>query len=135
MDSMDVVGLLAGFAFVGVGVFRLVKRYYLKKRCTAQVVGTVIETTSTRGIHEDDSWGTRTHFVKFGYSVEGAEYEKRHIISGSQYNALDSGQEITVCYDPSDPKRCYALEIKHRIILTTIYLVSGALLLLAFLPR
>jgi len=134
MDATDVVGLLAGFAFVGVGVFRLVKRYYLQKRCTAQVAGTVVERDATRK-HHDDAFGiTRTYFVKFGYSVEGVEYERRHIVSKSQHDALDTGQNITVCYDPSDPKRCYALEIKHRIILTTIYLVAGALLVFAFLP-
>ncbi|MCL2504204.1 MAG: DUF3592 domain-containing protein [Coriobacteriia bacterium] len=132
MDETDLATLLLGLAFVGLGVFRLLKRYMLKKRCTTQMAGTVTSTDVTRE-RRDDSWGTNSHSVTFEYSAQGTEYVRKFHVSGHQYSKMSKGQSATVFYDPSKPKRCYVLEIKFRIVLTLFFIAVGVVCIGVFI--
>ena len=131
MDSMDAFGVILGVALIVYGLIRLLKRYNLKKRCTAQVTGTVMNTNSGR---KTDAAGEGiNHYVKLAYSAEGVEYEKEFWITKRQYYAMSAGQSITVFYDHSNPKRCYVAEIKPRIFLTSCFIAVGCILIVVFL--
>ena len=132
MDATDIGGIIIGAALVVYGVFRLVRRFYLKSRCVSQVAGTALKIHSTEESNPD-SWGTHTFSIKFKYFVDGAEYVKKRMLSKRQYNAIGKHDYFTVFFDPSKPKRCYVSEIKFRMILTLSLIAIGAILLWVFL--
>jgi len=124
MADFEIFGLCLGAALIGIAVFWVLKRHLLKMRCTAQVVGTVIGTDDD--YRAGDGFFTTNYYVEFRYSVDGVEYVKNPRVSGRQCSKMKDGQEITVFYDPSKPKRCYVKEIKFRIGLTISFIIIGA---------
>ena len=131
MDAIDIGGIIIGLALVLIGVLMLLNRFTLKKRCTSQVAGTLLDIHISE--RDEDSNSSATITAKYKYLADGAEYEKKRILSKGQYRALGKHDGFTVFYDPSKPKRHYVLEIKFRMFLTIILIVIGALLLWAFL--
>jgi len=107
-------------ALIGVGVFQVLHRFYLKKRCTEQVFGTVAGTRRKRGRR-----GSSTYYVKYTYSAEGIEYEKKPSVSRRQYLKMNEGDGITVYYDPAKPQRCHVLEIEFRIAMALCFIAGG----------
>jgi len=131
MDAIDIGGILIGLALVAIGIFRLLHRYYLKRRCTSQVAVYLLDIHISE--RDEDSNSSPTITAKYEYWVDGDEYIKKRIISKGQYRALGKDDDLTVFYDPSKPKRHYVLEIKFRMVLTIVLIAIGALLLWAFL--
>ena len=122
MDGSQILMLLLGTAFIGAGVYQVLHRFYLKKRCTEQVPGTV------SGVWRKRVRGRKTatrFFVEYTYSVEGAEYVKKPSVSRSEYQKLKHGDSVTVCYDPAKPKRCHVLELEFRVAVVLGFLAGG----------
>jgi len=131
MDATDIGGILIGLALVAIGVFRLLNLAFLKKRCTSQVAGYLLDIHISE--RDEDSNSSPTITAKYEYWADGDEYVKKRIISKGQYRALGKVDDLTVFFDPSKPKRHYVLEIKFRMVLTIVLIAIGALLLWAFL--
>ena len=132
MDATDIGGIIIGLALVLIGVLMLLNRYTLKKRCTAQVAGTLLDIHISE--RDEDSNSSPTITAKYIYPVDGVEFVKKRMLSKGQYRALGKHDDFTVFYDPAKPKRHYVLEIKFRIVLTIVLIAIGALLLWVFLP-
>jgi len=134
MDAINIGGIVIGSALIVYGVFRLLRQFFfLKKSCTAQVAGTVLDMERNVKTSSDDSSSTVTYYMKYKYLVDGAEYVKKRTVSRRQYKAVGRHDNFTVLYDPLKPKRHYVIEIKFRMILTLGLIAIGAILLWVFL--
>ena len=122
MNDVALAGMLLGIILVLYGIYRLLKRYSLKRRCTVSVAGTIVD-KDTDGRPSDNE--ASNAYLEFKYYVNGIEYVKKPMVSACQYNKMERGQNVTVFYDPSNPKRCYVQEIKFRIVLTLLFIVIG----------
>jgi len=122
---------VAGFGLLGIGVFRVLSRYFAKKNCTVQAQGRVTSMRVDVNLGAGDDPSTTTRYVKYEYSAEGSRVEKRRRVSWLQYRRLDEGQVVTVFYQPDNPKRHYVAEIKHRWFITALFIAGGALFLFA----
>jgi len=129
METSDILIILAGAVLVAGGIFMILRRYvFLKMSCTARVGGKVldIERNVTRHIDKPDRV---SHSMKYHYFVDGVEYAKSRSVGKHQLKTTGDQGYITVCYDPSKPKRHYILELKFRMLMTLGLIALGAVLL------
>jgi len=127
MDSSDILVILIGVALVAGGVFQILRRYvFLKSRCTAQVGGNILDAERDVVEHGDGTTSI-SYSMKYHYFVDGVEYVKKRKIGKRQLKG--TGNDITVFYDPSKPKRHYVSDLKFRILITLGLIALGALLI------
>ena len=102
---------LAIFAliFLAVGYLALAGGRAQKKRCSACASGTVVR------IHQEQKsqgHGRRTINVytpEFRFNADGVTYSYRANF-GSMRPEFEENQDVTIYYDPADPKFCYVAE-------------------------
>ena len=127
MDSSDILVILIGVALVAGGVFLILRRYvFLKSRCTARVGGKILDKERDLVEHGDGTTSV-SYSMKYHYYVNGVEYKKNRKIGKRQLRG--TGNDITVFYDPSKPKRHYVSDLKFRIFVTLGLIALGAVLI------
>ena len=124
------VFFLVGLLIFGIGAFILWRQRKLKKECTAQVPGVVSdqhhETTYKKGRRRD------RYYPIFKYTVEDVEYIQKSNIGTSNRNVLAVGENVTVFYDPSNPKRHYVLEYRQSAFRAVkFFFYGGAFMIMA----
>ena len=131
MDASEYIVIIAGLGFIVGSIFQLARRFFLKKRCTAQVGGNIhgIELNEHEHKRDDDYRKSVSYSIAYDYSADGVEYEKKRRISKRQHKVLGKHDGFTVFYDPSKPKRHYVLELKFRMLATLGLIALGAILL------
>ena len=127
METGDILLVLIGAALVIGGVFVILRRYlFLKVRCSARVGGILLG-VETNVKHNYDEPDRVSHSMKYHYFVDGVEYKKSRTIGKRQLKG--SGNDLTIFYDPSKPKRHYIVDLKFRMLLTLGLIALGAVLL------
>jgi len=131
MDAIDIGMWVVGFGLLGWGVIRVLVRVFEVKNCTARVEGRVssMHVEVDHGTGDDTS--TVTRHVKYEYWAEGRHFENGVRVSWLQYRRLENSQVLTIFYEPSNAKRHYVVQIKHRWFITTLIIVGGILFLVA----
>lgn len=98
------------FAFLGT-VFRIISFFVsrssnrLKNICKGKVLGVF------NGIYENHSWGGSegsgiTYYPKYNYSVNGVDYDMVSSVGYSRERMV-SRDNVTICYNISNPKEAY----------------------------
>jgi len=129
MDTSNYIVIFAGLTFIVGSIFQLLRRYFFLKRCcTTQVGGNILDMECNEDRRDDNSKKT-SYSIRYRYLADGVEYEKKRGVSKRQFKAIGEHDELTVFFDPSKPKRHYVLEIRFRIILRLILIVIVAILL------
>jgi hypothetical protein len=109
----NVIIIILGLIFTGLGIFSLLRLLNLKKSCTARVEGTVTGIEKKEGLQS----GKRhtSYYLIFTYSVDDREYIKTSTSSHSRNTPL--GKSVIVFYNPSNPDKQY---LKSDVISITV---------------
>ena len=98
----------AGLFLMALGGFLWWHGKRLKRRCTEQTPGVVVDEGRSRRSGKGSNARKYQYNSTFSYSVLGVEYTKR--ISEVSYDLkFPTGQSVTVFYDPFNPQRSYVL--------------------------
>lgn len=134
MDALLIVGLIftfVGFIFLFVAFILYNHRKGLEERCNQKAYGDVI-----RILEKSDGMIGNGHYNQRYYSpeVRFITYEGREVITHSKVYTFPCrfsvGQNVTICYDGSDPEKFYIAEDKNTSILFKIFFLVSTLLLI-----
>ena len=104
-----VMFVLFGLVMVGIGCFVWWSDAELKRECTLQVDGTVKSVAHEVKYNSKSKRNENEYRATYAYSVEGVEYVDRSIFVTSTPR-FSEGDDVTIFYDPADPKRFYVSE-------------------------
>ena len=128
MEASDILVVLIGVALIAGGIFQILRRYiFLQGSCTVRVHGSILESEINETQRYTDSRNRATRYIKYQYFVDGVEYVKKRSVGKRQLKG--TGNDLTVFYDPSKPKRHYVSDIKFRMLLTLTLIAIGVILL------
>ena len=121
--------ILFGVVFVAVGVFVFVRGNNIQKRCTEEIVGTVVEIE--REISTDsDGYQEYMYYPVIEYKAgEETVTKKYNVGSGnSKYNLED---KVTVLYNPDNVEEYIIKGDKSSNLIGIVFIVLGAVVVVA----
>ena len=107
--------VLPGLILLGLAYYR----WWSERRCTAQTAGVVKDINRNVGGSKKSSSS-----VLFAYSVGDVEYV-RNLNYGSSNLKFSVGDSVTIFYDPSKPRRFYALEEGGKRTYKDVFFMVG----------
>lgn len=128
--------ILVGLVIVLIGFLFFKKHKDLKRVCTMQTTGKVIDMRREEKVStETDSDGhTRkttsiNYFPKFQYLVDGKTFEKESTV-GTNRPRFTKGQDINVMFNPSNSEQFYVVEDKEAGRFGIYFMIFGAVILI-----
>ena len=109
--------------FIFFGLYQLISYIRLKKKCTEEVDGVVVDT-----VVSTNSEGGNVYYPVFQYNYEGSDYTLRSRISS---NKLKEGAHVRIFVDPEEPERYYCAETAKttlRVVILALVLGVGMIL-------
>ncbi len=122
------LGVLFGAVSYGMGVSQRRK----KERCTFLTRGTVSDVRQETSRWTGDDTVSVSWYAFFTYEVGGQTITRRSSL-GHAKKPFETGQSVTVHYNPAKPEEFYVEEEDMRPLLKLFWLVSGILLLVGVL--
>jgi hypothetical protein len=124
--------------FGGVGVHSVFKVKRLRRSCTTQTEGLVVDfVVSERSSTDNDDGETIStvsyiYYPVFSYYASGAEYKPKSSV-GTGRKRFSEGDKVTVFYNPSAPAEYYILEDSASKRLGYYFMGFGILTLLVLI--
>ena len=128
----DLMLLLAGLAFAGLGCYLLWNHHREEQLYTAQAVGTVTDIKEIVRFSEARN-KVKKYMPIYTYTVEGIKYDTPPL---AQYTTRDHhpiGMSVTVFYNPSTPEQCY-IEEQRQPAGPLFFFAFGVVFMLASRP-
>jgi len=127
---MIILFLLMGLILVGIGSFMCYLYYTQIKTCIQAIDGIVTECYARGGGRSG-----KYYFALVLYSINDKEYKHR---CSSRDDIFQIGDILPLMYNPSNPKKCYAVREKNAhlivgLILIIIGILSTVFMILGYL--
>lgn len=119
------VPLLLSIVFIGLGIFVLVRGNALAKRCTVDVVGTVVDITREETT-DSDGFTEHTYYPIIEYQA-GDEKVTVKGTNGSNPSKYQEGDKIDLLYNPDNVKEYIEKGDNSSNIIGIILIVVGIL--------
>jgi len=116
MKSIWNLPFIFGLVATLIGVALLMSQFIKKMTCTEQTEG-VIRTAYEKRM------GINIPYPEIAYKVNERAYTKP--FSGS--DKITAGDNVTVCYNPSNPKKFYVLEDNSNMVIVGVAFVIGGI--------
>ena len=120
--------ILFGLVAIGVGIFLLVTGNSMKKRCTAEAVGTVVEVIEEREESADPDTVsiTYTYYPVIEYTAGDKTLTQKYSTGYGNRNKFKVGDKIEILYDPSKPEDYLIKNDKSSNLIGIAFIAVGA---------
>ena len=115
--------ILFGIIFAGIGIFLLINGNELKKRCTAETVGTVVEIVREESTDSDGDM-EYTYYPIIEYKA-GDSVINRKSSAGSSSSKYNVNDKVDILYNPNKAEEFIIKGDNSSNILGIIFIVVG----------
>ncbi len=127
---IGMIFVLTGAVIIGSSIWARRSDSKLQRACSIQTVATVTDIIEQSS--EDSDGDTTTYYYPvLKYAVDGESYEKKYSVS-LKTQRFTIGDEVTISYNPNNPKQYYIPKyITYNIFDTIMPVFFGSLFIIA----